>query len=111
MSLLVERTGQFLKVSVLVIVKVIPAILFAPLKLPGTIVSFVTLHTWDLGLFLGNLFTPLLKKGSVVKPGVKGHGGLWPAYVKPNVKTDSRSPCPYLSEYSILLTLFTLLLF
>lgn len=97
MSLLIQRTAQIFKVGALVIIKVIPAVLFAPLKLPGTIVSFVALHTWDLGLFLGNLLTPQLKKGNVVKPGVKGHGGLWPAYVKPNPKTDSRSPCPYLN--------------
>ena len=60
--------------------------------------SFTYLHTWDLGLVLVNLFTPKLKKGKIYKPGEPGYNGLWPEFIPPNPETDSRGPCPGLSE-------------
>lgn len=106
--LIVSKLGLFAKVSGWTIWELTPALLKAVLyKFPVALVKFIALQGWDIGLFLGNIFTPQLKKGSVIKPGVAGHGGVWPPFVPPTA-TDSRSPCPYLSESIFILPPFPL---
>ena len=60
--------------------------------------NFTYLSTWDVGLVLINLVTPKLKKDQIYKEGEPGYGGIWPEFIAPNLETDSRSPCPALSE-------------
>lgn len=107
MSLLVEKIGLFFKVAGWSAVKITPAILVSVFyKFPVGFLKFAAIQGWDLGLFLGNILTPQRKKGSVVKAGHPGHGGVWPEFVAPT-KGDSRSPCPYLSEYFFFLRYLT----
>ncbi|KAF8323786.1 Cloroperoxidase [Clavulina sp. PMI_390] len=97
MSLLVEKTGLFFKVAGWATFKLVPALVVVTFfKFPWAVLKFLALHGRDGGRFLGNIFTPQLKKGNVVKMGKAGHGGVWPPFVAPG-KTDSRSPCPYLN--------------
>jgi hypothetical protein len=68
--------------------------LFGAIK---TILGLVFITAWDSIILFVNLFTPELKRGTIVKPGQPGYQGIWPKFVEPT-DSDSRSPCPYLSE-------------
>lgn len=96
--LIVSKLGLFLKVAGWAPIALTPKLLKALLYTgPVTLAKFVAVHTlWDTALFLGNILTPQLKKGSVVKPGVNGHGGIWTDFQAPK-PGDARSPCPYLN--------------
>lgn len=56
-------------------------------------------HIEDFTYVILNTITPNLKKGTVIKKGLPGYGGIWPPYIAPT-ETDARAPCPGLSEYS-----------
>jgi hypothetical protein len=51
---------------------------------------------WDLALTTVNIVSPKKPAGSVIPPGLPGHGGVWPPFEAPK-STDSRSPCPALN--------------
>jgi len=100
-SLFFEKIGLAMKVATwaaCAAIKAIPSILYYSFfQLPWNALCFATLHTWDGAYFVGNLLLSQRTKGSVVKRGKAGYGGVWPPYVAPGI-ADSRSPCPYLSK-------------
>lgn len=87
--------GQILVLSVIKLPIALVKALLGALKTIGGLL-FITI--WDLGLFIINVIAPYKQKGSIVPAGKPGHAGIWPTFIAPT-DSDSRSPCPYLSEY------------
>ncbi|KAF9516099.1 hypothetical protein BS47DRAFT_1327600 [Hydnum rufescens UP504] len=94
---LFEKLILSFKIVVWSAVKLPPLIISGLLKAPIGLAAFLSLGLWDVSLFLINMFTPPLAKETVVKQGKPGYRGIWPAFVAPDEKNDSRSPCPGLN--------------
>ncbi|KDQ17470.1 hypothetical protein BOTBODRAFT_574425 [Botryobasidium botryosum FD-172 SS1] len=85
-----------LRVAATVLVKTPGALLSGLWSVLKTIGGLTAISLWDIVLVLINTFTFKKKVGSVIPPGLPGHGGAWPAFVPPT-SSDSRSPCPVLN--------------
>jgi len=94
---LFEKLNLSFKIAVWSTIRLPPLIILALLKAPIGLAVFLSLGLWDFSLFLLNMFTPYLAKGTVVKEGKPGYQGIWPAFVPPDENNDSRAPCPGLN--------------
>ncbi len=95
--LLFQRLDQLARILFWLPVKLVPALLLTLPKASSTLAYKLGLHAWDAALLLGNSLTPQLKRGTVVKPSKPGYKGFWPPFIEPT-ESDSRAPCPGLSE-------------